>query len=140
MASGGLERDGFDWRGQGRSRGDIVGGNVESFDPLIDDLAALIADWAAPNAGPHVAVGHSMGGHLLLRTIVERRPALDAAVLVAPMILPNSAPMPAWLAPDIADTMCRLGLRRPADLEDADRAEPARIAAPAFPHRLARAV
>ncbi len=50
-----------------------------------------------------------MGGHLLLRTIVERRPALDAAVLVAPMILPNSAPLPAWLAPGIADAMCRLG-------------------------------
>ena len=50
-----------------------------------------------------------MGGHLLLRTLVERRPALDAAVLVAPMIGVNSAPVPAWLAPTFADTMCRLG-------------------------------
>jgi len=101
----------FDWRGQGRSRGDIVGGNVDSFDPLVDDLAGLIEDWRADRPGPHVAVGHSMGGHLLLRTIVERTPALDAAVLVAPMILPNSAPIPAGLAPSVADTMCRLGLR-----------------------------
>ena len=62
-----------------------------------------------------------MGGHLLLRTLVERRPALDAAVLVAPMLGVNSAPIPAWLAPAVADTMCRLGWRDAADVEDADR-------------------
>ena len=94
----------FDWRGQGKSRGSIVGGNIESFDVLIDDLAALIAE-----LGPRAAIGHSMGGHLLLRTLIERRPALDAAVLVAPMIGVNSGPVPSWLAPTFADTMCRLG-------------------------------
>ena len=98
----------FDWRGQGGSRG--AGFAFESFDPLIVDLAALLADWHGAEPGPHVAIGHSMGGHLLLRTLVERRPALDAAVLVAPMIAVNSAPTPAWLAPGVADAMCRLGL------------------------------
>ena len=100
----------FDWRGQGGSRGDIVGGNVESFDLLVDDLAALLADWSAGTAGPHVAVAHSMGGHLLLRTLVERRPALDAAVLVAPMIAVNSRPIPLRAAPWVASLMCRFGL------------------------------
>jgi lysophospholipase len=100
----------FDWRGQGRSRGDIVGGNVESFDPLVEDLAALLAGWRAGTSGPHVAIGHSMGGHLLLRTLIERKPALDAAVLVAPMIGVNSGPVPAFLAPLVADTMSWLGL------------------------------
>jgi len=99
----------FDWRGQGRSRGDIAGGNLESFDPLVDDLAALIGDWRGAAAGPHVAIGHSMGGHLLLRTLVERRAAIDAAILVAPMIGVNSGPIPAWLAPGVADAMCALG-------------------------------
>jgi lysophospholipase len=99
----------FDWRGQGRSQGDMVRGNLTSFDPLIDDLAALLADWAGMSPGPHVAIGHSMGGHLLLRTIVEKAPALDAAVLVAPMIGVNSAPFPPWLAPDITDVMSRIG-------------------------------
>jgi len=99
----------FDWRGQGASQGEGVA--FDGFDVLVDDFAALIADWLGGAPGPHVAIGHSMGGHLLLRTIVERRPALDAAVLVAPMILVNSAPIPSWLAPDLADTMCRLGLR-----------------------------
>lgn len=102
----------FDWRGQGRSRGDIRLGNYATFDGLVDDLAALIADWRAANAnGPHVAVGHSMGGHLLLRTMIDRAPALDAAVLVAPMIRVNSHPMPAWLAPQIAELMCLTGWR-----------------------------
>ena len=101
----------FDWRGQGGSRGDIVGGNHASFDPLIDDLAALIADWWADAPRPHVAIGHSMGGHLLLRTLVDRAPALDAAALIAPMLEVNSKPMPAALAPWIAAAMCRLGKR-----------------------------
>ena len=87
----------------------MVRGNLTSFDPFIDDLAALLADWAGASQGPHVAIGHSMGGHLLLRTIVEKAPALDAAVLVAPMIGVNSAPFPAWLAPDITDVMSRIG-------------------------------
>ncbi|TMJ19572.1 MAG: alpha/beta hydrolase [Alphaproteobacteria bacterium] len=99
----------FDWRGQGGSQGD--GYRFDSFDALIDDCAALIADWRGGTAGPHVAIGHSMGGHLLLRTLVEAQPALDAAVLVAPMIGVNSAPLPGWLAPDVAETMALCGFR-----------------------------
>ena len=99
----------FDWRGQGGSQGD--GGAPAAFDTLVQDLAALIADWRGGTAGPHVAIGHSMGGHLLLRTLIEARPALDAAVLVAPMIGVNSAPLPGWLAPDIAETMAICGFR-----------------------------
>ncbi|MDQ4087643.1 MAG: alpha/beta hydrolase [Pseudomonadota bacterium] len=101
----------FDWRGQGRSRGDIVGGNYVSFDPLVEDMAALIADWGGAFERPHVAVGHSMGGHLLLRTLVDKRPKLDAAVLVAPMIRVNSAPLSPTLAPFIAGFMCLVGRR-----------------------------
>jgi lysophospholipase len=101
----------FDWRGQGRSRGDIVGGNLTDFSVLVDDFSALLADWRAGNPGPHVAVGHSMGGHLLLRTLVDKSPALDAAVLVAPMLLANSKPIPAALAPWIAGLMSRIGHR-----------------------------
>jgi lysophospholipase len=99
----------FDWRGQGGSQGS--GFAFDSFDVLVGDLAALLADWLGATPGPHVAVGHSMGGHLLLRTIVDNKPALDAAVLVAPMILVNSGPIPSWLAPGLADTMSRLGFR-----------------------------
>jgi lysophospholipase len=66
----------FDWRGQGESRGTSSAGHLDSFDPLVaDDLAALIAEWRR-SPGPHVAIGHSMGGHLLLRILAERSPAL----------------------------------------------------------------
>ena len=101
----------FDWRGQGASRGTIAGGNLASFDILVDDLAALIADWRAGHPGPYAAIGHSMGGHMLLKTLVEKQPPLDAAVLVAPMIRVNSAPLSPALAPWITDLMCRLGWR-----------------------------
>ena len=97
----------FDWRGQGGSRG--AGYGFDSFDILVDDLAGLIAAWRAAGPGPHVAIGHSMGGHLLLRALVDRQPQLDAAVLVAPMIEVNSAPTPAWLAPAAANMMCAFG-------------------------------
>lgn len=101
----------FDWRGQGDSRGDIVGGHLDSFDPLVADGAALIADWIAATPAPHVAIGHSMGGHLLLRILAERRPPLDAAVLIAPMIGINSAPLPPWLGRQVAGLLADFGWR-----------------------------
>ncbi|HVQ09172.1 MAG TPA: alpha/beta hydrolase [Allosphingosinicella sp.] len=107
--AGGWAITSFDWRGQGGSQGEGAEAAAASFDPMIDDLAALIEDWRA-GPGPHVALAHSMGGHLLLRTLVERQPPLDAAVLIAPMMTVNSAPIPGGLAPDIADTIYRLGL------------------------------
>lgn len=102
----------FDWRGQGESRGDIVGGHLDSFDPLIADGAALIEHWLATTPAPHVAVAHSMGGHLLLRVIAEHRPKLAAAVLVAPLIGINATPIPPWLGRLTARTLSGIGLRQ----------------------------
>jgi lysophospholipase len=102
----------FDWRGQGGSRGPGEEKALASFDTLVDDLAALIEEWRGANPGPHVALGHSMGGHLLLRTIIDRKPPLDAVVLTAPMLEVNSKPIPIRIAPDIADTMYWLGFGR----------------------------
>ncbi|WP_395613787.1 alpha/beta hydrolase [Allosphingosinicella sp.] len=100
----------FDWRGQGGSRGAGEERLRASFDPFVEDLAALLADWVQATPDPHVAMAHSMGGHLLLRTIIDCKPALDAAIFTAPMFDVNSAPIPARIAPDIADTMYWLGL------------------------------
>jgi lysophospholipase len=106
---GGWNVAAFDWRGQGGSRGSLAGGNHDSFDPLIGDLAAMIDELAAAGPGPLVAVAHSMGGHVLLRTLAERRPPLAAAVLVAPMIRINSAPLSPWMAGELANLMCLTG-------------------------------
>ena len=79
----------FDWRGQGGSG--RVGGNpnvghIDDYATWIDDLAEFYATWAAHEPGPHVVMGHSMGGHLLLRALAEKRIAPDRVVLVAPML------------------------------------------------------
>ena len=98
----------FDWRGQGASQGE-KGGSLHGLDRLVVDLGALISEWKTAGPGPHVAVAHSMGGHVLLRALAELKPELDAAVLVAPMIAINSGPMPAWGASWLASAMSAFG-------------------------------
>ena len=111
----------LDWRGQGGSRGSIVGGHLESFDPLVADGAALIRRWLDRHPGPHVALAHSMGGHLLLRIIAEHRPPLAAAVLVAPMIRINARPIPHTVGRRISALLARLGLGRRQAWKDNER-------------------
>ncbi len=101
----------LDWRGQGLSVGEKAPENPGSFKAFIEDLEGFRASWQSEGEGPFVAIGHSMGGHLLLRHLVEHSPSLDAIVLVAPMLLVNGAPVPDWLAPNFAEFMCMIGLR-----------------------------
>jgi lysophospholipase len=79
----------FDWRGQGGSGRLTPAGNcghIEDYAHYVRDLREFWTDWAAGNPGPHVAIGHSMGGHLVLRALAESAIGPDAAVLVAPML------------------------------------------------------
>ena len=104
---------GFDWRGQGgsgRLHADRLVGHAASFDPLLDDLDSFVMQWRAANPAPHVLIGHSMGGHLVLRLLAERRAVPDAAVLVAPMLGLNTGPIPAVVARALARTLCLMGL------------------------------
>jgi lysophospholipase len=111
----------FDWRSQGESRGNIKGGHLDSFEPLVADIGALLKDVVENENGPNVAIGHSMGGHLLLRALVEQRPALSAAILVAPMIGINTSPAPAWASHTFAQGMAMAGMSRmPAWTSDFD--------------------
>jgi lysophospholipase len=89
----------FDWRGQsgsGRLTPNAHVGHIDDFKVWVDDLAAFWADWTQATPGPHVIMGHSMGGHIVLRALVEKRIAPDAYVLVAPMLGFNT---PAFMAP-----------------------------------------
>lgn len=123
---GGWNVTAFDWRGQGASQDGAADGRPDSLDRLVDDLAALIDGWRAATPGPHVAVGHSMGGHVLLRTLAERRPELAAAALVAPMLMINSAPLPPWAAAWTAGLFSLAGWSRvPAWRQAGRRAPPA---------------
>lgn len=79
----------FDWRGQGGS-GRLTPaedcGHIDDFRTYVADLRDFYAEWVAATPGPHVVIAHSMGGHLVLRGLVEGKIRPDAAVLVAPML------------------------------------------------------
>lgn len=104
--------DSFDWRGQGgsgRLSANPLCGHASDFAPWIEDLAAFFAEWKGRTSGPHVVIAHSMGGHLTLRALAERRIAPDAAVLVAPMLGLKSAPFGPRLAAKVAWLMTKIG-------------------------------
>lgn len=110
----------FDWRGQagsGRLGMDAQTGHVDDFAIWIDDLAELWRQWRATTPAPHVMVCHSMGGHLALRALAERKVDPAALVLTAPMLglLPGMGFVPAGVLRWIAGAMTALGdPRRPA--------------------------
>ena len=108
----------FDWRGQalsGRLGRDALTGHIDDFQIWIDDFAALWADWCAHTPGPHVLVAHSMGGHLALRAVAQRRAVPDALVLSAPMLGIHPVHIPSKVLHPVAKAICALGdPRRPA--------------------------
>lgn len=107
----------FDWRGQGGSGrfcAHPAVGHVPDFGLWIDDLAAFFEGWKAAGPGPNVVIAHSMGAHLILRAIAERRIAPDAAVLVAPMLGFETGAMPLSLAAAIVRIAARIAPERSA--------------------------
>lgn len=101
-----------DWRGQagsGRLGGDEVTGHIHDFAIWIDDLAHLWERWKAETPGPHVLMGHSMGGHLVLRGVAEKRVDPDGLVLSAPMLGFYGAVLPDSVMHTAARLMKRLG-------------------------------
>lgn len=101
-----------DWRGQagsGRLGKDDVTGHIEDFGIWIDDLALLWERWVAETPGPHVLAAHSMGGHIVLRALVEKRIGPQAVVLSAPMTGVNGPPLPLAMLHRVAQAMCAVG-------------------------------
>jgi lysophospholipase len=101
-----------DWRGQagsGRLGKDAFTGHIATFDIWIDDLAHFWAQWVAKTPGPHVLAGHSMGGHLVLRALVDGRVSPAAAVLSAPMTGINGPPLPLPLLHAVGKLMNLVG-------------------------------
>jgi len=116
--SRGWRLSGFDWRGQGGSG--RVPSDSRGLDALLDDLGAFTSEWSAASPGPQVLIGHSMGGHLMLRLLAERKIRPDAVVLIGPMLGLNTGRLPVPLARAFAHFMSRIGLsERPAWREDA---------------------
>lgn len=100
----------FDWRGQGgsgRLLGDPMVGHSPGFGTWIDDLSEFWKAWTAKSQGPHIVIGHSMGGHLILRALAEGRIVPDGAVLVAPMLGFETAMLPVGLVAAIVGMVAR---------------------------------
>jgi lysophospholipase len=101
-----------DWRGQagsGRLGKDEVTGHIDDFSTWIDDLAFFWQSWRAEGPGPHVVIGHSMGGHLIMRALVDDRIAPDAVVLSAPMLGIQGPKLPLPLLHGVARAMNVVG-------------------------------
>lgn len=114
-------RDGWrvtasDWRGQagsGRLGKDAYTGHIEDFSIWADDLAFLWRTWVKEVPGPHVIAGHSMGGHLIMRALVDGKldqevPA-NAVFLSAPMLGMQGPPVPFFLQHFAAKLMTWIG-------------------------------
>jgi lysophospholipase len=91
----------FDWRGQGGSSRGLANplpAHVRDFKEYDDDLKSFLKQVVRPisDRAP-LALAHSMGGHILLRTLHDRPDSFRAAVLSAPMIQVATRGYPAWL-------------------------------------------
>jgi lysophospholipase len=80
----------LDWRGQGlseRATSDRDKGYVRSFSDYEVDLETFVKEVALPDCPPPLfALGHSMGGTVLIRAAYRGRRWFDRMVLSAPMI------------------------------------------------------
>ena len=102
----------FDWRGQGLSGrvGDTgMKGHSPGFDVWLDDLDTIVGWFRSVLPRPWFAVGHSMGGHLLLRHLEGENCEFERAVLLAPMLGVSARPLGAPLARLLSRTMVGLG-------------------------------
>jgi lysophospholipase len=101
----------FDWRGQGgsgRLTTDPQVGDIDRFGTYLADYGAFWREWVAATPGPHIAMGHSMGGHLVCRAIAKVLAEPDAVVLIAPM-MGLHAPISAGFGERVAEIAMRLG-------------------------------
>jgi len=103
----------FDWRGQGgsgRALADIRKAHIRDFREYDEDLATFLEQVVKPlGAGAPLGLAHSMGAHILLRTLHDRPRAFGAAVLSAPMMAASTRGYPRWFAASITAVMNATG-------------------------------
>lgn len=117
-----LRRRGFavammDWRGQGGSHRAVTveqRGHIRAFSEHEQDLACFMREIVLPDCPPpYVALGHSMGAHVILRSAARPGSWFDRMVLTSPMIALTKAQlgMPRQIVRAIVETACLAGLQ-----------------------------
>jgi len=112
FAQAGWHVTAIDWRGQGASGRLLANrniGHIDDFATWIADLHVFWEQWVTEQAGPHVILAHSMGGHLAMRALAERAVTPDAVALSAPMLGIQTMGLPYALHHAIAKLMCAIG-------------------------------
>jgi lysophospholipase len=105
----------FDWRGQGgspRASSNRLRGHVRSFREYDEDLRAVMDGVVTKNCpGPYYAIGHSTGGHILLRAL-SRRSWFKKVVVTCPLMELQYGSWPKGLAFFLAATATAFGFGR----------------------------
>jgi alpha-beta hydrolase superfamily lysophospholipase len=94
----------YDQRGHGQTTGKR--GHAPSFDALLDDVSLMLAEAADHYPGiPYFLYGHSMGGNVVLRHAISRKPQIAGVIATSPALGANKTPLPVQL---IGKAMYRL--------------------------------
>ncbi|MEP6896919.1 MAG: lysophospholipase [Rhodanobacter sp.] len=99
----------YDQRGHGRSPGQR--GHIRHGDDLLEDLATVYLDYAAATATAPLLLGHSMGGLVAARAVLDRRIEPPALVLSSPALRSWEPVSMVRLARTLARIAPRLPLR-----------------------------
>lgn len=107
----------MEWSGQGLSTRALRNHDkvhVPDFARYLIDLGRMVDTVLPPRDGarPRLAIGHSLGAHLLLRYLKDHPRAFDVLLFSSPMIDINYGRLPRWLARAIVGGACALGLSR----------------------------
>jgi len=106
---------GYDQRGHGESPGPR--GVLGHADDLLTDLAMVHADYARALGAPPLLLGHSMGGLVALRAVLDERIAPKALVLSSPALRSHASAGLRRLAATLAHLLPNLRLRNGLDLQ-----------------------
>ena len=104
-----------DQRGHGESPGPR--GVLRHSDDLLTDLAAVHDDYARELGTAPLLLGHSMGGLVALRAVLDGRVRPQALVLSSPVLRSHASPGLQRLAATLAQLLPNLRLRNGLDVE-----------------------
>jgi alpha-beta hydrolase superfamily lysophospholipase len=105
----------YDQRGHGHTPGQRAA--IRHGDDLLRDLAVVYQDYAASLGRPPLLLGHSMGGAVALRTVLDERIEPPLLILSSPALRTNEAPWLRRLAALLTRVLPRLPLRNGLPVE-----------------------